>query len=160
MLLALPAFFPSTAQFSYEYVCEDDFYGEVHYCTRNKVIWGIFMAQITSARFRGDTAFGFFARVISTIGGGIIGVIIWCTFKIFGIPFTVRLIDRSRYISAGAGNGNAYGLAATFLVCFPAMFYFNLYWPIPVIIKLIFFVTSMLVSSAYPGNFPSLTTCG
>jgi len=35
------------------------------------------MGQLTLARFRGDTAFALVARLISTLGGGILGLLIW-----------------------------------------------------------------------------------
>lgn len=38
------------------------------------------MAQLTLCRFRGDTAFGFVTRIISTIVGGIIGTVMWFVF--------------------------------------------------------------------------------
>ena len=34
-----------------------------------------------------------------------------------------------RYISAGKGHGNIYGLAAVTAVCFPFFFFGRLYWP-------------------------------
>lgn len=36
-----------------------------------------FMAQLTLARFRGDTSFGWVARVMSTFLGGIMGMVMW-----------------------------------------------------------------------------------
>jgi hypothetical protein len=35
------------------------------------------MGQLTISRFRGDTAFGFVARIISTFFGGLVGLIMW-----------------------------------------------------------------------------------
>jgi hypothetical protein len=68
------------------------------------------MGQLTLARWRGETAFGLIARVLSTFFGGIVGMLVW-------------------YISAGDGMGNAYGLAAVCAVVFPFFFYGRLYWP-------------------------------
>ncbi|EIW75984.1 hypothetical protein CONPUDRAFT_93215 [Coniophora puteana RWD-64-598 SS2] len=110
IILCLPSFLKSSAAFAY----------------RNKFAWGIIMGQLTTARFRGDTAFGLVARIISTFCGGIVGTVIW-------------------YISTGLGRGNPYGLAAVFAVVFPFLFYARLYWPVPSMVNLVFFVTSMLV---------------
>lgn len=35
------------------------------------------MGQLTIARFRGDTAFGFVTRILSTFFGCIVGLVIW-----------------------------------------------------------------------------------
>jgi hypothetical protein len=35
------------------------------------------MGQLTISRFRGDTAFGFVARIISTFFGGLAGLVMW-----------------------------------------------------------------------------------
>ncbi|KAJ7709612.1 hypothetical protein B0H17DRAFT_915317 [Mycena rosella] len=92
----------------------------------NRFIWAIFMGQVTLVRFRGDTAFGLSSRVLSTFLGGILGMVMW-------------------YISAGSGNGNAYGLGAVCAVCYPFFFYGRLYWPGPPMRVIIFFVTAILV---------------
>ncbi|KAF4612524.1 hypothetical protein D9613_012759 [Agrocybe pediades] len=92
----------------------------------NKFLWAIFMGQLTIQRFRGDTFFGVSARIVSTFFGGIVGMVMW-------------------YISCGNGRGNAYGLAAVCAVCFPFFFYARLYWPIPPMRNIIFFVTAILV---------------
>ncbi|PBK88893.1 hypothetical protein ARMGADRAFT_996733 [Armillaria gallica] len=94
------------------------------YC--NRFVWGVIMGQLTLARFRGDTTFGLVARIFSTFFGGLTGAVIW-------------------YISTGDGHGNAYGLAAVLGVCFPFFFYARLYWPVPPMTNIIFFVTTMLV---------------
>ncbi|KAG7440516.1 uncharacterized protein BT62DRAFT_910398 [Guyanagaster necrorhizus] len=92
----------------------------------NRFVWGVIMGQVTLARFRGDTTFGLVARIISTFFGGLAGAVIW-------------------YISTGNGHGNAYGLAAVLGFCFPFFFYARLYWPVPPMTNIIFFVTTMLV---------------
>jgi uncharacterized membrane protein YgaE (UPF0421/DUF939 family) len=38
------------------------------------------MAQLTVARFRGDTTFGLATRIFSTFVGGIIGTVMWFVF--------------------------------------------------------------------------------
>ncbi|KAF8431956.1 hypothetical protein L210DRAFT_3650787 [Boletus edulis BED1] len=106
IILSLPSFVESSAGFAY----------------RNKFVWAVIMAQLTGARFRGDTTFGLMTRVISTLVGGTIGAVMW-------------------YISAG----NPIGLAAVCLVCFPIFFFFRLYWPVPPMTNLIIWVTTALV---------------
>ncbi|KAF7311484.1 hypothetical protein MKEN_01050700 [Mycena kentingensis (nom. inval.)] len=61
ILMCIPTFVKSSAQFAYE----------------NKFIWAIFMGQVTLARFRGDTVFGLSSRVLSTFLGGILGMVLW-----------------------------------------------------------------------------------
>jgi len=66
------------------------------------------MAQLTSARFKGETALNFICRLIATFCGGVVGMTIW-------------------YISTGSGQGNPYGLAAVCAVFFPASNVPNIY---------------------------------
>ncbi|KAG1817351.1 hypothetical protein EV424DRAFT_1324468 [Suillus variegatus] len=110
VILAIPSFLKTSAEFAYA----------------NKFVWAVFMAQLTLARFRGDTTFGVIARIISTFAGGLIGTVIW-------------------YISAGNGRGNPYGLAAVCAVCYPSFFFARLYWPIAPMTNLIIWVTTALV---------------
>lgn len=84
------------------------------------------MGQLTLARFRGDTTFGLVARIVSTLMGGLIGTAMW-------------------YISTGSGHGNPYGLAAVIGVSAPVLFFGRLYWPVPPMTNIIFFVTIALV---------------
>ncbi|ESK92525.1 hypothetical protein Moror_4433 [Moniliophthora roreri MCA 2997] len=109
-LMCLPSFIRSSSQFAYN----------------NRFIWAIIMAQLTLARFRGDTTFGQVARITSTFLGGLVGMVIW-------------------YISAGSGNGNPFGLAAVCAVAMPFIFYLRLYYPGPPMTVLIFLVTTFLV---------------
>jgi hypothetical protein len=37
-----------------------------------------FIAQLTLARYRGDTIFGFLSRMFSTFFGGLVGLAFWC----------------------------------------------------------------------------------
>lgn len=108
--LVLPALIKSSAAFAY----------------KNKLVWAIFMAQTTLARFRGDTVFGLVTRIFSTFVGGLLGTVIW-------------------YISTGSGHGNPYGLAGVCLVCFPLFFFVRLYWPVQPMTSIIIFVTVGLV---------------
>lgn len=36
-----------------------------------------FIGQLTIMRFRGDTTFGFVARIIATFFGGLLGTVLW-----------------------------------------------------------------------------------
>ncbi|KAL1937670.1 hypothetical protein VTO73DRAFT_12945 [Trametes versicolor] len=110
VILCIPSFLKETAAFAY----------------RERFVWGIFMGQLTLARFRGDTTFGLVARIVSTFMGGVIGTTMW-------------------YISTGSGNGNPYGLAAVIGVCAPFFFFWRLYWPVPPMTNIILFVTTGLV---------------
>ncbi|KAF9483730.1 hypothetical protein BDN70DRAFT_956980 [Pholiota conissans] len=110
VILCLPSFIQSSASFAYD----------------NRAVWGIFMGQLTLARFRGETTFVLTARIIMTFFGGITGMVMW-------------------YISCGSARGNPFGLAAVCFVCFPFFFFARLYWPIPPMSNIVFFVTSVLV---------------
>ncbi|KDQ52942.1 hypothetical protein JAAARDRAFT_39659 [Jaapia argillacea MUCL 33604] len=110
VVLSLPSFLSSSATFAYE----------------NRFVWGVFMGQLTLARFRGDTSFGLVSRILSTFLGGVVGITIW-------------------YISTGSGRGNAFGLAAVCAVCFPFFYFARIYWPGPPMTNIIFFVTVALV---------------
>ncbi|KAJ3758691.1 hypothetical protein EV360DRAFT_43339 [Lentinula raphanica] len=112
-LMCIPFFIRGSAQFAYD----------------NRFLWGIVMAQLTSARFRGDTTFGFLTRILSTFLGGGVGLCMW-------------------YICAPTTGHQAspYALGAIFAVCFPFFFYIRLYIPGPPMRILIFFVTTVLVS--------------
>ncbi|KAJ1018029.1 hypothetical protein NDA16_004898 [Ustilago loliicola] len=109
-LVSLPAFIKSSAGWCYE----------------NRAIWAIFMAQLTLARFRGETAFALFSRILATVIGAVFALIIW-------------------YISTGSGRGNAYGLGATTAVAFPFLMLFRIYFPGPPITPIIASVTTALI---------------
>ncbi|KAH9933951.1 uncharacterized protein BXZ73DRAFT_45967 [Epithele typhae] len=106
ILLSIPTFLKSTAMFA----------------ESERFSWGIFMGQLTLARFRGDTTFGLVARILSTFIGGLVGTAMW-------------------YVS----QGNPFGLAATIGVCAPFFFFWRLYWPVPPMTSIILFVTVGLV---------------
>lgn len=110
VLLCIPSFLKHTAHFAYE----------------ERFVWGIFMGQLTLARFRGDTTFALVARVLSTLFGGLTGMVIW-------------------YVAAQTGIGNAYGYTAAIAFCTPFFYYGRLYWPVPPTTSLIFFVTITIV---------------
>ncbi|KAJ7581095.1 hypothetical protein C8J56DRAFT_256925 [Mycena floridula] len=106
VIMCIPIFLKSVAPLAYE----------------NKFVWALIMAQLTLARFRGDTAFGLAARIFSTFLGGVVGMCMW-------------------YIC----QGNPYGFAAVCGVCLPFFLFARLYWPGPPMISIIFFVTALLV---------------
>ncbi|GAC98298.1 hypothetical protein PHSY_005891 [Pseudozyma hubeiensis SY62] len=109
-LVSLPAFMKSSAGWCYE----------------NRAIWAIFMAQLTLARFRGETAFALLSRILATVIGAIFGLIIW-------------------YTSTGDGRGNAYGLGAVTAVAFPLLMMYRIYFPGPPITPIIASVTTVLI---------------
>ncbi|PAV21583.1 hypothetical protein PNOK_0154000 [Pyrrhoderma noxium] len=127
VLLSLPNFVPSSAFFAY----------------RNRSIWALVIGQLTMSRFRGDTIFGWFSRVLATFLGGILGAVMW-------------------YISTGTGDGNAYGLAAVCFVCFPFLFFARLNYPASPMTLTIFCVTTGLVFgySWQDTHLPSLSYAG
>ena len=92
----------------------------------NRSIWALVIGQLTLSRFRGDTIFGLFSRVLSTFIGGILGTVMW-------------------YISTGLGNGNPYALAVVCGIGFPTLFFIKLYYPAAPMTLTIFTVTVGLV---------------
>ncbi|KAH8827139.1 hypothetical protein DL96DRAFT_1669804 [Flagelloscypha sp. PMI_526] len=111
LIMCLPSLIKSSAVFAYN----------------NRFFWGIVMAQLTLARFRGDTVFGVIARIVSTLLGGIVGMAMW-------------------YVGNGTSSGNPYGFAAVFAVCLPFLFFARIYYPGPPMTTIIFIVTSLLVT--------------
>ncbi|KAI5115077.1 hypothetical protein M0805_006708, partial [Coniferiporia weirii] len=110
VLVSLPNFIPSSARFAYV----------------NRSIWALVIGQLTLSRFRGDTTFGWFSRVLATFLGGLVGTVMW-------------------YISTGMGDGNPYGLAAVCAVCFPFVFFIRFYYPASPMTLTIFTVTIGLI---------------
>ncbi|KAL8292379.1 hypothetical protein RQP46_001845 [Phenoliferia psychrophenolica] len=90
-LISLPAYFQSTAYFFY----------------RERGVWVLIMAALTSTQYVGDTTFNFVVRVFGTFAGAVIGMVIW-------------------YIGAGQGTGSPYGIAAVSAVALPFIMYFRL----------------------------------
>ncbi|TDL16038.1 hypothetical protein BD410DRAFT_731828 [Rickenella mellea] len=109
----------------------------------NRFVWAIFMGQLTLSRFRGDTAYELTSRLLATFLGGVVGMVMW-------------------YASTGAGQGNAFGLAAVSAVCFPFFFFIRLYAPGPPMSKIIFLFTTQLVVgfSWQDRHIPSLASPG
>lgn len=109
-LVSLPAYMKSSAGWCYE----------------NRAIWAIFMAQLTLARFRGETAFALLSRILATVIGAVFALIIW-------------------YLSTGNGRGNAYALGGVTAVAFPMLMMFRIYFPGPPITPIIASVTTALI---------------
>lgn len=61
------------------------------------------MAQLTLARFRGDTSFGFVARVVSTFGGGIVGMAMWFVSICISIFFFYDILTGMSPADRGKG---------------------------------------------------------
>ncbi|KZT65496.1 hypothetical protein DAEQUDRAFT_520383 [Daedalea quercina L-15889] len=110
VLLMIPSFLKHTAHFAYE----------------ERFVWGIFMGQLTLARFRGDMTFALVSRLMCTLFGGVTGMVMW-------------------YISVQKGVGNAYGYTAVLAFCTPFFYYGRLYWPGPLFSNVIYFVTTTIV---------------
>ncbi|KIJ33026.1 hypothetical protein M422DRAFT_265055 [Sphaerobolus stellatus SS14] len=61
VVLILPNYIQTSAAFAYQ----------------NKSVWALFIAQLTLARYRGDTIFGFLARIVATFFGLGVGLVYW-----------------------------------------------------------------------------------
>ncbi|CAI0654532.1 unnamed protein product [Colletotrichum noveboracense] len=92
--LALPAVIPSSAGFYY----------------REKGFWAMVMGQLAIEPYLSDLLSGIIIRTLSTIAGGIIGLVCW-------------------YIGAGSGPGNPYGLAAVMTVLIIPLMWWRLFTP-------------------------------
>ncbi|KAI8160934.1 hypothetical protein K4K49_002130 [Colletotrichum sp. SAR 10_70] len=92
--LALPAVIPSSAGFYY----------------REKGFWAMVMGQLAIEPYMSDLLSGIIIRTLSTIAGGIIGLVCW-------------------YIGAGSGPGNPYGLAAVMAVLIIPLMWWRLFTP-------------------------------
>ncbi|KAF7542177.1 hypothetical protein G7Z17_g11813 [Cylindrodendrum hubeiense] len=92
--LAVPAVIPASAGFYY----------------REKGMWAMIMGQLCLEPYTSDFVSGLIVRTLSTIAGGIIGMVCW-------------------YIGAGSGPGNPYGLAAVMAVAITLMMWSRLFSP-------------------------------
>ncbi|KAI8181247.1 hypothetical protein K4K54_002172 [Colletotrichum sp. SAR 10_86] len=92
--LALPAVIPSSAGFYY----------------REKGFWAMVMGQLAIEPYMSDLLSGIIIRTLSTVAGGIIGLVCW-------------------YIGAGSGPGNPYGLAAVMAVLIIPLMWWRLFTP-------------------------------
>ncbi|KAM0749705.1 hypothetical protein T439DRAFT_326581 [Meredithblackwellia eburnea MCA 4105] len=125
-IMSIPAFFQSSTYFYY----------------RERGIWVLIMAALTSTQYVGDTTFNFVIRVFGTFAGAVIGMVMW-------------------YIGAGKGTGSPYGIAAVAAVCLPFIMFYRIYYQ-PVPTAILPAVTCMLVLgySWQNANQPSLSSVG
>jgi hypothetical protein len=84
VLVSLPSYFKSSTGWFYS----------------NRGIWAVIMTALTIAQFTADTVFGFVVRVVGTLLGAVLGMLVW-------------------YIGSGNGTGNAFGIMATLAVLLP-----------------------------------------
>ncbi|UZJ51414.1 hypothetical protein CBS101457_000734 [Exobasidium rhododendri] len=110
VLVALPSLMRSSAGWAYD----------------NKAIWVVIMAQLSLARHRGEVLFSLASRVIATLSGAILGMLIW-------------------YIASGKGHGNPYAMQVVTAFGFTFVMFIRLYLPAPPITKIITSVTMALV---------------
>ena len=102
VLVALPSYFKSTAGWFY----------------LNRGIWAVIMTALTIAQFTADTIFGFVVRLVATLLGAALGMVVW-------------------YIGSGGGDGNPFGLAAVLAVVLP----FILFIRVNFVYQLVFYLT-------------------
>ncbi|CAE6412674.1 unnamed protein product [Rhizoctonia solani] len=108
--LWLPQVIKSSAEFTYN----------------EKGLWALIMAQFGLNMYMSDQIGQFVARILGTIGGGVIGMLIW-------------------YIGSGHGTGNPYGIAAALGVFILPMLFARLFWTQRMVECIMFSVTSVLV---------------
>ncbi|EUC64408.1 fusaric acid resistance-like protein [Rhizoctonia solani AG-3 Rhs1AP] len=108
--LWLPQVLKSSAEFTYN----------------EKGLWALIMAQFGLNMYMSDQIGQFVARILGTIGGGILGMVIW-------------------YIGSGHGTGNPYGIAAAFAVFVIPMLFARLFWTQRMVECIMLSVTSVLV---------------
>lgn len=109
--LGLPAVLRSSAGFYY----------------REKGLWAMIMSQTGLVVYASEFVYGFITRVIGTVIGGILGMLIW-------------------YIGAGRGPGNSYGMAAIMALAIVGIMWARLFAP-PALLQAVMLVaaTSLLV---------------
>ena len=121
--------------------------------------------QLTLGRFKGNTAFTWVVRVISTFLGCFTGMATWY------VPLSIALsiapegsfaFFLTRYMSTGTGDGNALGLAAVAAVCYPVYFFIRLYFPATPVTLSSYCVSLALVIgfSWQDTHYPNLSTSG
>lgn len=84
------------------------------------------MMQLSLSRYRGDSLFAIWVRIIATAVGACFGGILW-------------------YVASGNGRGNVWGMGVTTAVGFPILFFIRAYHPAPQPLKSVLTVTTMLV---------------
>ncbi|KAK4049887.1 hypothetical protein OIO90_005276 [Microbotryomycetes sp. JL221] len=96
-LISMPAYFRSTAWFFY----------------REKGVWVVIMAALSLTQYVADTGYAVIVRLIGTLVGGTIGLLLWS-------------------IAAQDGTGNPYALAAVMAVAFPPIFFYRIHYTPPI----------------------------
>ncbi|KAF8504549.1 hypothetical protein F5888DRAFT_759358 [Russula emetica] len=86
------------------------FRNSAHFYYVNKGIWAVIMAQTILTVYAGDQIFNFMIRIGGTLLGLITAILIW-------------------YIGNGGGNGNPYGLAASYAVFIVPVIFVRLFAP-------------------------------
>ncbi|KAG8732844.1 hypothetical protein FRC10_000576 [Ceratobasidium sp. 414] len=92
-----------------------------------KGLWALIMAQFGLNMYMSDQIGQFVARIMGTVGGGVIGMVIW-------------------YIGSGHGTGNPFGLAAAFGVFLVPLLFARLFWTQRVVESIMLSVTAVLVT--------------
>ncbi|EEB09238.1 hypothetical protein SJAG_04423 [Schizosaccharomyces japonicus yFS275] len=75
---------------------------------RNRGFWTVILGTMNLARFSGDTIYGYLARILGTLFGCTVGMMLW-------------------YISSGHGKGNSYGLAVVMAIAFPIIMFIRIH---------------------------------
>lgn len=109
-LLSLPFYFRSTAGF----------------CQREKALWTLFMAQLTFSRHRGEVLYALVSRLLCTVFGGIVAMLVW-------------------YIASGSGRANPFAFMAVWAVATIPIFIFRLHQPYSPPIAMISSITIAVV---------------
>ncbi|CAE6435306.1 unnamed protein product [Rhizoctonia solani] len=109
--LWLPQVLRSSAEFTYN----------------EKGLWALIMAQLGLNMYMSDQIGQFVARILGTVVGGVIGMLIW-------------------YIGSGHGTGNPYGIAAAFGVFTIPMLFARLFWTQRMVECIMLSTTSVLVA--------------
>ncbi|KAF8504548.1 hypothetical protein F5888DRAFT_760893 [Russula emetica] len=86
------------------------FRNSAHFYYVNKGIWAVIIAQTILTVYAGDQIFNFMIRIGGTLLGLIAAILIW-------------------YIGNGGGNGNPYGLAASYAVLIVPVMFVRLFTP-------------------------------
>ncbi|KAA1472661.1 hypothetical protein DENSPDRAFT_872334 [Dentipellis sp. KUC8613] len=81
-----------------------------HFYYVNKGVWALIMAQTILNIYAGDQLYNYFVRILGTFLGLVYALMVW-------------------YIGSGSGNGNPYGLAASFGVFSIPLVFIRLYAP-------------------------------
>ncbi|QRV93943.1 hypothetical protein RhiJN_21961 [Ceratobasidium sp. AG-Ba] len=92
-----------------------------------KGLWALIMAQFGLNMYMSDQIGQFVSRILGTVGGGVVGMVIW-------------------YIGSGHGTGNPYGLAAAFGVFLVPLLFMRLFWTQRMIESIMISVTAVLVA--------------